>query len=287
MQQVLSIGGFIDNPDQAIILYMNEAERDYYISNCPAKNILMVKIYKFCMEDAVDILEEILDYDCVVFPPNIFGKEMCVRLAYRLQGTSLTNIESMKENKFTKKVYSGYMDCEFNLTKKPIMISISKSIKSLEAISPRDNKVEDMDRTEYINSMFIIEESVEEVISKGLDKEKIIVAIGNGARSKEDIELVEELSKKINGVTGISRPVALSGIAPMEKLIGVSGTITSPSLCIALGVSGSPAFFAGIEKSDLIVAVNTDEKAPIFKLCDLGIVGDYKSFINELINICG
>jgi electron transfer flavoprotein alpha subunit len=287
MKQVLSIGAFIESPDQAVILYDKETEKDYYASNCPAKNILMVKLNRYSTEDVVNILEEILHYDCVIFPPNIFGKEMCVRLAYRLEGTSLTNIESMRENNFTKKVYSGYMNCEFNLTKKPIMVSISKSVKPLEAISTRDKKIEEVDRSEIVESTFVVEERVEEIISKGFDKEKIIVAIGNGARSKEDIELVEELSKKLNGATAISRPVALSGIAPMEKLIGVSGTITSPSICIALGVSGSPAFFAGIEKSDLIIAVNTDKKAPIFKLCDVGIVGDYKSFIDEMINYCG
>jgi len=138
--------------------------------------------------------------------------------------------------------------------------------------------------TSHCISSSSVWQEVARVTSEGLDKEKIIVAVGNVVRNKEDMERVESLSKIIKGAIGISRPVALSGIAPMEKLIGVSGTITSPSLCIALGVSGAPAFFAGIEKSEIILAVNTDEKAPIFKQCDYGIIGDYKSFVEEWMN---
>ncbi|WP_320046112.1 electron transfer flavoprotein subunit alpha/FixB family protein [uncultured Ilyobacter sp.] len=285
LQQAYVLGEFVNNPDYAVIIYIKEEEKDFYISNCPAKNVLLLKIERYNNEDVVNILAKILNKDLIIFPPNIFGKEMCVRLGHRLKGTSLTNVESMEGDSFTKKVYSGYMTCEFKLSKKPFLISLSKSIKPLNQIPNTERTVEEKDMRETCSSSYIIKETIEEVDSGGLEKEKIIVTIGNGAKNKNDIEEVEEFSKNINGATGISRPVAMSGFAPMKKLIGASGTITNPELCIALGVSGSPAFYAGIEKSDFIIAVNTDEKAPIFKLCDVGIVGDYKEFIKEIYEV--
>lgn len=280
--QACMLGSFIENPDCAIILYDNADNKDYYISNCPARDILLIRIEKYNNEDIVNILCEILQADLVIFPPNIFGNEMCVRLGHRFKGTSLTKVESMKGNRFSKKVYSGYMLCSFDLTKTPVVISLSKSIKALDSIPDFEKTVEEQDMRESCICDYILEETLKELDSSELENKKVIVAIGNGAKNRADFEDVEEFSKKINSATGVSRPVAMSGFAPMEKLIGASGTITHPELCIALGVSGSPAFYAGIEKSDYIIAVNTDEKAPIFKLCDVGIVGDYKEFIREI-----
>ena len=70
--------------------------------------------------------------------------------------------------------------------------------------------------------------------------------------------------------------------APMERLIGVSGLMLSPKLCIAAGVSGSAAFSAGIKNSGLIVALNTDPEAPIFRLAQVGVVEDLHVFLAEL-----
>ena len=276
------LGGFIQNPDLAVILYDNEYYRDYYISNCLSRDVLLIRIEKYNNEDVVNILSEILQADLVIFPPNIFGDEMCVRLGHRFKGTSLTKVESMNGNCFSKKVYSGHMLSSFELTKVPIVISLSKSIKPLDSIPDFEKKVEEQDMRQRCLSDYILKETLEELNSSELKNKKVIVAIGNCVKNRADFDYVERFSRKINGVTGISRPVAMCGLAPMEKMIGVSGTITNPELCIALGVSGSLAFYAGIEKSDFIIAVNTDEKAPIFKLCDVGIIGDYKEFIKEM-----
>ena len=72
---------------------------------------------------------------------------------------------------------------------------------------------------------------------------------------------------------------------PMNHLIGVSGAMTNPEVCIAVGASGAAAFYAGIEKSKFIVAVNTDEKAPIMKNADVVVVEDFKPFIEALNKI--
>jgi len=68
----------------------------------------------------------------------------------------------------------------------------------------------------------------------------------------------------------------------MNRLIGTSGLIISPKLCIVAGVSGTGVFSVGIKSSEVIVAINTDSKAPIFQMADVGIVGDLLAILSEL-----
>jgi electron transfer flavoprotein alpha subunit len=68
-------------------------------------------------------------------------------------------------------------------------------------------------------------------------------------------------------------------------MIGVSGAMTKPEVCIAAGVSGAAAFYAGIEKSKTIVAINTDIRAPIIKASDAAVIDDYKAVMSELVKI--
>ena len=93
---------------------------------------------------------------------------------------------------------------------------------------------------------------------------------------------MEKIAKKIGADFGVSRPVAMSAWAPMDRLVGVSGALTKPKICIAVGSSGAPAFYTGIEKSDFIVAVNTDEKAELLKKADVSIQGDCMEVMREL-----
>jgi electron transfer flavoprotein alpha subunit len=79
--------------------------------------------------------------------------------------------------------------------------------------------------------------------------------------------------------------VALSAWAPLNRLVGVSGAITKPEVCIAAAVSGAPAFYAGITHSKKIIALNSDDQAPITKAADVVIVDDYKTIIDALVKV--
>ena len=99
------------------------------------------------------------------------------------------------------------------------------------------------------------------------------------------MERLREVAKKTGAELGISRPVAMKAWAPMNRLIGVSGAMTKPELCITAGVSGAAAFFAGIEKSKYNIAINTDEEASIVKSSDVAIIDDYEIVLEELLKI--
>ena len=103
----------------------------------------------------------------------------------------------------------------------------------------------------------------------------VIVCIGRGFAKREDIKIAEELAAALNGEVGCTRGVAEDyHWLPDSRYIGLSGQKVKPSLYLSLGVSGQVQHVAGIRDAKLIVAVNTDENAPIFAAADYGIVGD-------------
>ncbi|MDQ3685114.1 MAG: electron transfer flavoprotein subunit alpha/FixB family protein [Acidobacteriota bacterium] len=107
-----------------------------------------------------------------------------------------------------------------------------------------------------------------------LSKAEVIVAIGRGIKSQENIALAEQLAAALGGDLAASRPICDAGWLPIDRQIGSSGQTVAPKLYVALGISGAIQHLVGMKNSATIVAVNKDPEAPIFDIADYGIVGD-------------
>jgi electron transfer flavoprotein alpha subunit len=107
-----------------------------------------------------------------------------------------------------------------------------------------------------------------------LTKQDVLVAVGRGIQSRDNIALAEELAKALGGAVAGSRPVIDQGWLPLSRQIGKSGLAVKPKLYVALGISGAPEHIEGMKDAGLIVAVNSDARAPIFNVAHYGIVGD-------------
>ena len=118
-----------------------------------------------------------------------------------------------------------------------------------------------------------------------LDSADIIVAGGKGMKNEAGFELLKNFAESIGACIAASRGAVEMGLAPVDIQIGQTGKTVTPKLYIACGISGAIQHIVGMQDSDKIIAINTDEKAPIFDLCDCGFVGDVFEVLPKLTDI--
>ncbi|NMC04545.1 MAG: electron transfer flavoprotein subunit alpha/FixB family protein [Candidatus Lokiarchaeota archaeon] len=118
--------------------------------------------------------------------------------------------------------------------------------------------------------------------AKTIEDAEVIVVAGRGIKKQEDLGMIQELATALGGQMATTRPLIEAGWADPAKQIGLSGRTVKPKLIITCGVSGSIQFRAGMGGSDLIIAINTDEKAPIFSIAHHAVIGDVYKIVPAL-----
>ncbi|KLU40833.1 MAG: FAD-binding protein [Limnochordia bacterium] len=137
--------------------------------------------------------------------------------------------------------------------------------------------------SEELRSRVTVIKSEKKPPQTSLADAEVVVAAGRGVRSKADLAMLEELAELLGGQLGVTRPLVEAGWAGHTRQIGLSGRTIRPKLLITAGISGAVQFTAGVTGAELIVAINSDPSAPIFRTAHYGLVGDLYPIVQGLI----
>ena len=207
------------------------------------------------------------------------GRDLTPRVAAR-QGTgALSDVTKLELNGDEITAYRPCMatkaiqKCKFSKDGLRV-ISIRSGIFTADESSPASANIVSLSSPTGHSQLKIREVQVEESNEVELNEASIIVSAGRGVGGTEGCEFVRPLATELGAAFGASRAVCDAGWLPHKHQVGQTGTMVNPDFYFALGISGAIQHLAGMSGSKVIVAVNKDPDAPIFKVADYGIVGD-------------
>ncbi|MCI5839871.1 MAG: electron transfer flavoprotein subunit alpha/FixB family protein [Peptoniphilaceae bacterium] len=233
--------------------------------------------------------------EIVLFGATSIGRVLAPRVASRI-GAGLTadctKLEIDKENHLllmTRPAFGGNLMATITSEEvRPQMSTVRPGVmrKSEPDLSRKAEIINlDVNFTEEDFSVELLESKVDTKKKINIEDAEILVSVGRGIGSKENIEEAYELAEVLGATVSGSRAVVDSGWLDKDRQVGQTGKTVRPNLYIALGISGAIQHLAGMEESDLIIAVNKNHDAPIFEVADIGIVGDVHKVIPQLIKL--
>ena len=207
------------------------------------------------------------------------GKDLAPCLSAKLNAGVASDCTQLKveDGKIiaTRPVFSGkgFLDLEITSEKKiftlrPNVFTISQTTTELATVEEFKPQLEEK------NFSTIVTEVKQSSSKKDVTEADIIVTGGRGLKSPENFAMIEKLADTLGAAVGASRAVVDAGWRPHDEQVGQTGKTVSPSLYIAVAVSGAVQHMAGMSTSKYIVAINKDKDAPIFSIADYGIIGD-------------
>jgi len=224
--------------------------------------------------------------DVLLMGATSTGKDLGPRVASILNAamaTDCTHVEVEGDNlKIVRPMYAGKVLATIRLTSAIKVVTVRPNVYgSVEA--PASASVQE-EAVEVVDFTTVVKEIVSGAKGKlDVTEADIIVSGGRGMKGSENWHLVEGLAELFGAATGASRAAVDAGWRSHDEQVGQTGKTVSPSLYVAVGISGAIQHLAGMSSSKYIVAINKDPDAPIFKMADYGIVADLFEVVPKMI----
>jgi electron transfer flavoprotein alpha subunit len=233
-----------------------------------------------------------LDPQYVILSHTYQARDFAPRLTAALGRTFVTDCVGYRVDGadviFTRQVFQGKLNTDVRVT------APAPVFASFQAGAYRGDKAEAGEAQARVEPLDVDMSGVE---IRGKPEEKfqeakqavdltqapLIVAVGRGIKSQENLAIIEELAKALGAEIAASRPICDNEWLPMDRQIGSSGQTVAPKLYLAVGISGAIQHVVGMKNSQTIVAINKDSEAPIFDISDYGIVGDLFEIVPALV----
>ena len=254
-----------------------------YVADSPELGLYSAEAYAAVLAKAAEQVEP----TAIFFAGTAMGRDLAPRLAARLGVGALADVTKLELDGdafvATRPVYSGKAFATVDTAgTRPQVISLRPNVFAAEETGGTAEVVslEGLDLG--------IRAKVTDLVDTGggeLDvaEADVIVSGGRGIKGPENFDLIRQLAEAVGGAVGASRAVVDAGWIEHKHQVGQTGKVVSPSLYIACGISGAIQHLAGMSSSKIIVAINKDPDAPIFKICDYGIVGDLFEVVPPMV----
>ena len=235
-------------------------------------------------EPVADLLAALAkDYSHIAAPGTASAQNILPRLAGKLDVMVLSNvIQVVDADTFARPIYAGNAietvkstDAVKVFTVRTANFAAAGTGRAAEVV-PVSVAAKASDVSAWVEDRIAVSERPD------LTAAKIVVSGGRAVGSKENFALIEGLADKLGAAVGAARAAVDAGFAPNDWQVGQTGKVVAPDLYVAVGISGAIQHLAGMKDSKIIVAINRDEEAPIFKVADYGLVADLFEAVPEM-----
>jgi electron transfer flavoprotein alpha subunit len=264
--------------------FAHGAERAF-VGNDPALVVFQAATHAAALAQIVAHAEA----DIILVSATRRGRELAPRLAQKLAAGCVTEATKLS-------LQDGRLVIERRaLGGNTVSVSVITSPQQVVSVMPRlfDPKPGGSGAGEVIEIALKLEPSATRLVERrtkeagavNVEEAEVLVCCGRGLAEEGDLSLVQDLAGALDGVIGCTRPLSHENHWLSEdQMVGLSGKVSSPNLYVGVGISGQIQHVVGIMDAKLIVAINSDKNAPIFKVADYGIVGDLYQVVPRLLD---
>lgn len=269
---VLLIGSGMSDCAEALAAYPLDA---VYVADHPSLKNYNAESYYAVLSDLAAQLKP----EAVWFGHTSIGRDLAPKLAAQLDAGQISDVVAVETGQdgaiFTRPIYAGKAFERKQFARKPWVVTVRPN--NLAAAEPAGDAaaIHAVAYTPQTDLRTVVRDVVRKAGGRvDLAEARIVVSGGRGVKSADGFQPLQELADVLGAAVGASRGACDAGYCDYALQIGQTGKVVTPELYIACGISGAIQHLAGMSQSRLIIAINKDPEAPIFKVADYGIVGD-------------